>query len=111
MEQEGGKLSYLDESEVENEENGFYLKLGIYLFINKKPILLKEIYILGSADLTRISSGKCHKKALSNTMRKLNIWITKIRKSVELTIVFANAKCRQQLEKKTRWGSTCWSKS
>ncbi len=31
MEQEGGKLSYLDESEDENEENGFNIKLGIFV--------------------------------------------------------------------------------
>jgi len=39
-------------------------------------------------------------------IRKLNIWITKIRKSVELTKIFANAKCRQRLDNETRWGST-----
>ena len=33
MEQEGGKLSYLDESEDENEENGFNIKLGIFVFL------------------------------------------------------------------------------
>jgi hypothetical protein len=32
--------------------------------------------------------------------------ITKIRKSVELTKIFANAKCRQRLDNETRWGST-----
>ena len=39
-------------------------------------------------------------------IRQLNIWITKIRKSVELTKIFANAKCRQRLDNETRWGST-----
>jgi hypothetical protein len=39
-------------------------------------------------------------------IRKINIWITKIRKSVELTKIFANAKCRQRLDYETRWGST-----
>ena len=39
-------------------------------------------------------------------IRQLNIWVTKIKKSVELTKVFANAKCRQRLENETRWGST-----
>ncbi len=87
------------------------------MFFYKKSILLKEFYILGSSDLPRISCGN-HKinlavrsaikkhKTLSNQMRKLNIWITKTRKSVELTKVFANAKCRQRLENETRWGST-----
>ncbi len=43
---------------------------------------------------------------MSNQIRKLNIWITKIRKSVELSKLFANAKCKQRLENETRWGST-----
>ncbi len=87
------------------------------MLIYKKSMILKEFYILGSSDLPRISCEN-HKinlavrsaikkhKTLSNQMRKLNIWITKIRKSVELTKVFANAKCRQRLENETRWGST-----
>jgi hypothetical protein len=33
MEQEGGKLAYLDESEDKNEENGFNIKLGIFVFL------------------------------------------------------------------------------
>ena len=39
-------------------------------------------------------------------IRKLNVWVTKRVKSVELTKVFANAKCRLRLENETRWGST-----
>ena len=80
-------------------------------------MLLFQFYILGSSDLPRISCGN-HKINLavrsaikkhnffSIQIRKLNVWITKIRKSVELTKVFANAKCRQRLENETRWGST-----
>ena len=39
-------------------------------------------------------------------IRKLNIWVTKIRKSVELTKVFANSRCRLRLDNETRWGSS-----
>ena len=39
-------------------------------------------------------------------IRSLNKWVTKTRASVQLTKVFANAKCRQRLENETRWGST-----
>ena len=39
-------------------------------------------------------------------VRLLNVCITKIKISVELTKVFANAKCRQRLDNETRWGST-----
>ena len=73
--------------------------------------------ILGSSDLPRISCAS-HKINLAvrssikkthlmlKDIRKLNIWISKIRKSVELTKVFANGKCRQRLDIETRWGST-----
>ena len=73
--------------------------------------------ILGSSDLPRISCAN-HKinlavrRSIKKTplmlkdIRKLNIWISKIRKSVELTKVFANGKCRQRLDNETRWGST-----
>ncbi len=39
-------------------------------------------------------------------IRKLNIWVTKIRKSVELTKFFANSRCRRRLDNETRWGSS-----
>jgi hypothetical protein len=39
-------------------------------------------------------------------IRKLNIWVTKIRKSVELTKVFGNSRCRLRLDNETRWGSS-----
>ena len=71
--------------------------------------------ILGSSDLPRISYAN-HKinlavrRSIKKTplmlkdIRKLNIWISKIRKSVELTKVFANGKCRQRSDNETRWG-------
>ncbi len=33
MEQEGGKLSYLDKNDDQNEENGFNIKLGIFVYL------------------------------------------------------------------------------
>ena len=51
------------------------------------------------------SAIKNHRN-MQTHLRAINIWITKIRKSVELTKVFANAKCRQRLDNDTRWGST-----
>ena len=43
---------------------------------------------------------------MRSQIRKINIRITKIRKSVELSKVFASAKWRQRLDNDTRWGST-----
>jgi len=51
------------------------------------------------------SAIKKHQK-MQFQIRRINVWITAIRKSVELTKNFANAKCRQRLDNETRWGST-----
>jgi hypothetical protein len=68
--------------------------------------------IKGSSDLPRISCGnhkinlsvrsaiKKHQK-MQSQIRRINVWITTIRKSVELTKIFANAKCRQRLDNET----------
>lgn len=41
------------------------------------------------------SAIKKHQK-MQFQIRRINVWITAIRKSVELTKIFANAKCRQR---------------
>ena len=46
-----------------------------------------------------------HKTILTH-VKKLNSFINSIRKSVQLTKIFANEKCRLRLENLTRWGST-----
>jgi hypothetical protein len=51
------------------------------------------------------SAIKKHQK-MQFQIRRINVWITAIRKSVQLTKIFANAKCRQRLDNETRWGST-----
>ncbi len=115
--QEGGILNYLD-YDADEQEKTFSINLGKFYnisYINQTTDF--NIYIKGSTDLPRFSCGN-HKinlavrsaikkhNSMSFQLRKLNIWITSIRKSVELTKVFANAKCRQRLENDTRWGST-----
>jgi hypothetical protein len=42
-------------------------------------------------------SEKFHKKhkKMQSQIRRINLWITSTRKTVELTKSFANAKCRQ----------------
>jgi hypothetical protein len=72
--------------------------------------------LIGTADLPRISCAN-HKtnlavktaikqhKIIPKHFRLLNIFISKIKKSIELNKVFANQKCRLRLENSTRWGS------
>ncbi len=43
---------------------------------------------------------------MQSQIRRINLWITSTRKTVELTKSFANAKCRQRLDNETRWDST-----
>ena len=45
-------------------------------------------------------------KPLSINIRVLNAYVNKIKRSIELSKVFANAKCRLGLENSTRWVST-----
>ena len=45
-------------------------------------------------------------KPLSVNIRVLNAYVNKIKRSIELNKVFANAKYRLRLENITRWGST-----
>ena len=51
------------------------------------------------------SAMKKHKTIVQH-VKKLNSFINSIRKSVQLTKIFANEKCRLRLENLTRWGST-----
>jgi hypothetical protein len=45
-------------------------------------------------------------KPLSVNIRVFNAYVNKIKRSIKLNKVFANAKCRLRLENSTSWGST-----
>jgi len=74
-------------------------------------------YNLGSSELARISCAN-HKvnlcirtalakhKPINSNIRSLNAYVARIKRTIELNKVFANAKCRLRLENSTRWGST-----
>ena len=71
---------------------------------------------LGSSNLPRFSCA-CHKlnivihsamnnqEELADILKKLNTFATSIRKSINLSQIFSNAKIRPKVETKTRWFS------
>ena len=92
------------------------LSIKVFILLISMWQFLVHWFYKGTSDLPRISCAN-HKlnlaiktairehKTIERHFRILNNFISKIKKTIHLNRLFANAKCRLRLENITRWGS------